>query len=420
MPRFDHDISQAISIVPAAPTDANFAVIREAASGPVPDNPALDLWAPTRPDPRGRSGPLDTQLADLLRFLLENRGSDLHLSVGIPPTVRIDGTLLPIEGQPVLDTDTVQRMIRSTLSVEQWPSYLDVRQLDYSLALDEQGRFRVNAYHQRGTPAAAFRAIENYIPSLDELGVPPGVRRMMDFPYGLVLFVGPTGSGKSTTQASLISQIAQTRPVHILTIEDPVEYMHQHQTAIVNQREVGSDVKSFADGLRAALREDPDVILLGEMRDEESISITLTLAETGHLVFATLHTNDASQAMDRIVDAYAAERREQVQTQLAAVLQGVVSQRLVRRVGHGRVGAFEVLIATDAVRNLIREGKTRQLRNVIATGSNEGMQTLEASLDAIVSAGLATYDEALSLSQYPKEIRNPAIMAAIAPPTGRR
>ncbi len=386
------------------------------------DDPSkiVDFWAPTRPPARGETAPLDLQLTRLLTHLLDVRGSDLHLSAAIPPTIRVDGVLAPIAGEDVLEPEVITRMLRTTLNDELWTGYLDIRQVDYSLELAGKGRFRVNAYHQRGTPAAAFRAIEHYIPTLEELGVPPGVQRMMNFPYGLVLFVGPTGSGKSTTQASLIDRIAATRPCHILTIEDPVEYIHRHQVAIVSQREVGTDVRSFAHGLRAAMREDPDVILLGEMRDEESISTTLTLAETGHLVFATLHTNDASQSIDRLIDSYSADRRDQIQTQLASVIQGVVSQRLVRRKGGGRVGAFEVMIATEAVRNLIREGKTRQIRNVISTGSNEGMQTLEASLDAIVHHGLVTYEEALTVSQYPKEIRNPAITVATQAATATR
>jgi twitching motility protein PilT len=219
-----------------------------------------------------------------------------------------------------------------------------------------------------------------------------------------VLVTGPTGSGKSTTLAAMIDRINQTRPVHILTIEDPIEYLHHHKVAMVNQREVGADVTGFTEGLRSALREDPDVILLGEMRDLDSISITLTLAETGHLVFATLHTNDAPQSLDRIVDVFPAERREQVQVQLAGTLQGVISQRLLPAIGGGRVGAYEVLMANDAVRNLVREGKSRQLRNAMLSAQQEGMQTLEMDLARLVSSGILSFDTAAEVSQYPKEI----------------
>ena len=402
-----------------APEDDFSLLYRAAAGTPQPDR-SLDSWTPPKPSLAPTGDQLDPELERLLNYLIANRGSDLHLTVEVPPSARIDGTLLPIEGEPPMDADRLNRMLRSSLNDELWTRFIDDRQVDYSVALDDDSRFRVNAFHQRGYPSAVFRAIQSYIPTLEELGVPAGVQRVMNFPYGLVLFVGPTGSGKSTTQAALISRIAQNRPCHILTIEDRVEYVHRHSTALVSQRAVGTDVRTFEDGLRAALREDPDVILLGEMRDLESISITLTLAETGHLVFATLHTNDAAQAIDRIVDSYPAERRDQIQTQLSSVLQGVVSQRLAKRIGKGRVGAYEVLLANDAVRNLIREGKTRQIRNVIATCAAEGMQTLESSINAVLSAGLITYEEAISLSQYPKEIQDPRFARAGQVPLGGR
>jgi twitching motility protein PilT len=240
--------------------------------------------------------------------------------------------------------------------------------------------------------------------SLEELGAPWAANELLNRPYGLVLVVGPTGSGKSTTLAAMIDRINETKPVHILTIEDPIEYLHNHKVAMVNQREVGTDVNNFLDGLRSALREDPDVVLLGEMRDLDSISITLTLAETGHLVFATLHTNDASQALDRIVDVFPAERRDQIQIQLAGTLQGVISQRLLPAEGGGRVAAYEVLMANDAVRNLVREGKSRQLRNTMISGQQEGMQTIEMDLARLVSSGILSFDVAAEVSAYPKEI----------------
>ena len=329
--------------------------------------------------------------------------------------VRIDGTLRRRDQTAALHDDLIFTMLRSTMDDEVWETFEQRRQVDYSLALGNLGRFRVNAYHQLGSPAAAFRAISPKVPTLAEIGVPPEVSRMTEFPYGLVLFVGPTGSGKSTTQAALVGKINAERPCHILTIEDPVEYLHGHGVAMVNQREVGNDVHSFADGLRSALREDPDIILLGEMRDEESISITLTLAETGHLVFATLHTNDArpgDRPHHRQLPGRAARPDPDPARRSAAGCRQPAAG--AARSGSGRAVACEVMVANEAVRNLIREGKTRQLRNVIATGSTEGMRTMESSLDALVQGGAVAYEEAIAISQYPKEIRHPALSAGIA------
>ena len=253
--------------------------------------------------------------------------------------------------------------------------------------------------------ALALRVVPFRVRSLEELGAPRATTTLLNRPYGLVLAVGPTGSGKSTTLAAMIDRINETKPVHILTIEDPVEYVHQHKVAMVNQREVGTDTISFEEGLRSALREDPDVVLLGEMRDLESIQIALSLAETGHLVFATLHTNDASQALDRMIDVFPSDKRDQIQTMLAGALQGVISQRLLPGVSGGRVAAYEVLIATDAVRNLVREGKSRQLRNIVATGGPDGMQTIEMDLARLVSSGLVTMEMAQSISAFPSEVQ---------------
>jgi twitching motility protein PilT len=278
------------------------------------------------------------------------------------------------------------------------------RQLDFAFSWRTHSRFRANAYFQRGEPALALRLIPAEIPAPEHLGLPEVCQRLVGLPHGLVLVTGPTGSGKSTSLAAMVQHISRTRPCHILTIEDPVEYLHDSNVALVNQREVGDDCTSFAQALRAALREDPDVVLVGELRDLETISLTLTLAETGHLVFGTLHTNDASQTVDRIIDVFPTDQQAQVRTQLSMSLAAVIAQRLIPRIGGGRVAAFEVLTATSAVSNLIREAKSRQLRNVIATSSREGMQLLEQSLTRLVSEGLVTLEDAKAISVYPDEI----------------
>ena len=346
----------------------------------------------------------DPMLVTLLQATVSAGASDLHITVGRPATVRRDGVLVPFEGVAMLQPADTERIVLSLLDDHQKRELDENSQVDFSFGLDSLGRFRANAYKQRNSYALALRVIPFKVRSLDELGAPWAATELLNRPYGLVLVVGPTGSGKSTTLAAMIDTINQTRPVHILTIEDPVEYLHEHKVAMVNQREVGTDVNSFTDGLRSALREDPDVILLGEMRDLDSISITLTLAETGHLVFATLHTNDASQALDRIIDVFPGERRDQIQTQLAGTLQGVISQRLLPANGGGRVAAYEVLMANDAVRNLLREGKSRQLRNTMISGQKDGMQTMEMDLARLVSSGIISIETASEISQYPKEI----------------
>ena len=314
----------------------------------------------------------DPMLKALLEATVHAGASDLHITAGRPPTARRDGVLVPFEGVSVLTNGDTERMVMSLISTRQKVELSENFQVDFSFGLPGLGRFRANAFYQRGALALALRVVPHRIRSLEELGAPTAATDLLNKPYGLVLVVGPTGSGKSTTLAGMIDRINETRPCHILTIEDPIEYLHQHKMSMVNQREVGSDVSSFTEGLRSALREDPDVILLGEMRDLDSISITLTLAETGHLVFATLHTNDAAQALDRIVDVFPAEKRDQIQIQLSGSLQGVLSQRLLPAEAGGRVAAYEVLIANDAVRNLLREGKSRQIRYVMISGQITG------------------------------------------------
>jgi len=347
----------------------------------------------------------DPILVSLLTATVNSGASDLHLTVGRPATARRDGVLVSFENVPVLTGDEIDRMIYSLLDERKMEELRKERQVDFSFGVSGLGRFRANAFQQRGTLSLALRVVPFRVRSLEELGAPEACTSLLNKPYGIVLVVGPTGSGKSTTLAAMIDRINETKPVHILTIEDPVEYLHQHKVAMVNQREVGSDVESFTDGLRSALREDPDVVLLGEMRDLDSIQISLSLAETGHLVFATLHTNDAAQALDRIIDVFPGERRDQIQIMLAGALQGVISQRLLPSIGGGRVAAYEVMMANEAIKNLVREGKSRQMRNMISTGAGEGMQTIEMDLARLVAAGLITMETAMDASAYPKEIQ---------------
>jgi twitching motility protein PilT len=347
----------------------------------------------------------DPTLVSLLEATVHSGSSDLHLTVGRPATVRRDGVLVSFENVPVLTSDEIDRMVYSLLDERKLHELNTDRQVDFSFGVPGLGRFRANAFRQRGQLALALRVVPFRVRSLEELGAPAACTTLLNRPYGIVLVVGPTGSGKSTTLAAMIDRINETRPVHILTIEDPVEYLHHHKMAMINQREVGTDVQSFPDGLRSALREDPDVVLLGEMRDLDSIQISLSLAETGHLVFATLHTNDAAQALDRIIDVFPSERRDQIQIMLAGALQGVISQRLLPAIGGGRVAGYEVMVANEAIRNLVREGKSRQMRNMIATGAGEGMMTIEMDLARLVAAGLISLDVAMASSAYPKEVQ---------------
>ena len=352
--------------------------------------------------------PADTRIASLLNNLWELSATDLLLTVGAPPMMRRDGQLQPFNGDlPLTAKDTAALLDSILKSVGREPFTDDIRELDFSFTYQDKARIRGNAYRQRGNVAVALRLIPHAIPSFEWLAIPPSVQKWAELRRGLVFVTGPTGGGKSTTLASLIEWINQNRRCHIITIEDPIEYVHDHALSAVDQREVGDDTLSFNDALRSALREDPDVLLVGEMRDLESIRFALTIAETGHLVFATLHTNDVSQALDRIVDVFPAEQQTQIRVQLANTLSGICYQRLLPRLDGGLVAAFEVMAATPAVRNLVREGKTNQLRNVLLTGQSDGMQTLEMSLSALVRDGVVSYDEAASVSLYPKEIAKP-------------
>jgi twitching motility protein PilT len=316
-----------------------------------------------------------------------------------------------VPGQPPLGSRDTDRLLAEMLTDER-AAGLDLRrEHDFSFNWRDVARVRGNAYSQRGTTAIALRIVTRKIPTMDQLGLPTVVRGFAGLHQGLVLVTGPTGSGKSTTMASIIDQINTDRACHIITIEDPIEYVHEPRRAVVSQREVGLDTASFPDALRSSLREDPDVLLVGEMRDLESIRFALSIAETGHLVFASLHTNDTAQALARIVDVFPAEQQAQVRTQLAAALTAIVYQRLLPRVGGGLVAAHEVLIATTAVRNLIKEGKTHQLRNALVTGQRDGMLTFENSLNSLIAAGLVSYEEAVTRSLYPRDVQRPLLPA---------
>jgi twitching motility protein PilT len=344
--------------------------------------------------------------ADLLLEVLERKASDLHVSAGAKPMLRIRGRLTPLEDYPTLTQQDTREVIYSILTNDQRQRLETDWQIDFAYAIPNVARFRVNAYFQRSAIGAAFRLIPHEIKSVDELGLPPVCHELAHKPRGFVLVTGPTGSGKSTSLAAIINEINETRNDHILTVEDPIEFLHPHKNCLVNQREVGSDASSFAAGLKAALRQDPDVILVGEMRDLETIHTALTAAETGHLVFATLHTQDAPQTIDRIIDVFPPEQQQQVRVQLSVALQGVICQQLLPTSdGAGRTAACEVMIPTAAVRNLIREGKTHQILSAMQTGSNSGMQTMDAALATLVRQGKITQRLAEQRSSSPDDLR---------------
>jgi twitching motility protein PilT len=342
-----------------------------------------------------------------LKELWDRQGTDLLLTAGAAPLMRIDGRLEPIVDVVPLTPKQVDGIVDQVLGEELAATFDFEGEVDFSFSWNSQARFRGNAFRQRHSSALALRLIPFQIPTFDDLGLPSVVHDLVNLPHGLVLVTGPTGSGKSTTLASMIEYINENRACHIITIEDPIEYLHQHKKAAVNQREIGEDSISFERALKSVLREDPDVLLLGEMRDLESIAAALTVAETGHLVFATLHTNDTAQALDRIVDVFPSDRRPQIQVQLAHVLAAVIYQRLLPRREGGLVAAFEIMLGNHAVRNLVREGKTGQLRNVVATHQSEGMRTLEMDLSRLVADGTVTLEAAQAVSLHPREIQVP-------------
>ena len=346
---------------------------------------------------------MDERVEKLLQDVADRGGSDLLFAPGAAPTARINGALVRLSDES-MTADTTLTLAR-TLAGARWDELVSRRELDFSFSFGESARVRANLFFQRGTLAGALRFVPFVIPTLEMLGAPAACTDLIARPNGLVLVTGPTGAGKSTTVASMLDRINRSRAVHIITIEDPIEYVHQHHRAMVVQREVGSDTHDFAGALRSALREDPDVVQVGEMRDLETISATLTIAETGHLVFGTLHTNDTAQAIDRIVDVFPSQQQRQIQIQLSQTLAAVIHQRLLPRAdGSGRVAAFEVMLGTPAVKNLIKEGRSNQLRNVLATGAAAGMHTLEADLRRLVREGVISLETAVAESLFPTEL----------------
>lgn len=377
---------------PQAPPPANPQPADVATAQPV--QPEVDAASQVHEMQVTTQGSTKLAIEPFLEEVIRRDASDLHVQVGLPPMVRVDGALAPIRGQAVLSAENIDDILFGLLDDEQKEVYLKDKEIDFSFAYGELGRFRVNAFHEKGNPAVAFRLIPNKIRTVEDLQLPPIMNKLTEFPRGLVLVTGPTGSGKSTTLAAMLDKVNRERAMHIITIEDPIEYQHHHKKSIVVQREVHFDTRSFSSALRSSLREDPDVVLIGEMRDLETISTAITVAETGHLVFATLHTNSAAQSIDRMVDVFPPHQQQQIRIQLASVLQGIVAQRLIPMVGGGRMAVAEILVVTPAVRNIIREGKTHQLDAVIQTGAEYGMQSMDATLARNIHEGKITYEEA--------------------------
>jgi twitching motility protein PilT len=348
---------------------------------------------------------IESGLNDYLFDAINAGASDLHITVGLPPMIRVSGKVQPLD-YPPLTANTTREMLYDILSNEQRQRLENDWELDIAYTLPRVARFRVNVYFQRGSLGAAFRTIPEKILNFNDLGLPKAIEQMAETPRGLVLVTGPTGSGKSTTLASMVDKINEERHEHIMSVEDPIEFLHTHKNCIVNQREVNQDTKSFAEALKHVLRQDPDVILVGEMRDLETISLAITAAETGHLVFATLHTQDAPQTVDRIIDVFPSHQQAQVRAQLAIALQGIVTQTLIpKRDGKGRVVACEILVPTPGVRNLIREGKNHQIYSAMQTGGKFGMQTMDAALVELVRKGAISREEAEKRSSNADELK---------------
>ncbi len=428
----DFDGARLVVAFPDPGDDAALAAVGQAtgyeiipaAAGRYEIQHAIDsVFGPAAPpvgDPARDVNPVEDEVEgihvnDLLKLVLEQKGSDLHLTAGSPPVIRVHGELRIVEGVDALSGSQIREMIYAILTQKQREKFENDLELDCSYSLPGRSRFRVNVFLQRDNVGAVMRTIPYEIVPFDAIGVPAAVRAFAELPRGLVLVTGPTGSGKSTTLASLIDIVNREKAVHIMTVEDPIEFLHQHKRAVVNQREVGEDTKSFAEALRHVLRQDPDVILVGEMRDLETIQTALTAAETGHLVFATLHTQDAPQSIDRIIDVFPAHQQQQVRVQLAASLQGICTQQLLQTPdGQGRVLAAEVLVATPAVRNLIREGKIYQIYSLMQTGAKFGMLTMDQHLAQLVQAGKVTMAAALERCANPEDIRRLSLSTATA------
>lgn len=330
----------------------------------------------------------------LLEEVVKKDASDLHLQVGSQPMIRVDGSLMPADQSPVMSEDDVEKLIFAVMDEDQKSLLLKDKEVDFSFSFGDLGRFRVNAFHERGNLAAALRLIPSKLRTIEELELPKILNQFTNYPRGLVLVTGPTGSGKSTTLAAMVDKINTDKAVRIITIEDPIEYAHKSKKSIVVQREVHYDTNSFGAALRSALREDPDVVLIGEMRDLETMAAAVTIAETGHLVLATLHTNNAAQSIDRMIDVFPPHQQQQIRTELSGILQAIVSQRLVPTIGGGRAAVAEILVVTGAIRNIIREGKTHQIDAAIQTGGEQGMQSFDRTLVSYIQAGKITYDEA--------------------------
>ncbi|MGH9092355.1 MAG: type IV pilus twitching motility protein PilT, partial [Acidimicrobiales bacterium] len=375
------------------------------------DGMAAPGTAPHPGPPAAPGGAQDVELRlhvdDLLRYAVSIGASDLHLTTNMPPTVRLHGALRPMEDVERLDHETLRDMVYGILPQTQRERFEAEHELDTSHSIAGVGRFRVNVCLQRGTIAVAMRPIPHEIPEFHTLGLPESVRSFTELRRGLVLVTGPTGSGKSTSLASLVDIINQTKPLHVVTVEDPIEFLHNHKRSVISQREVGADTGSFSEALRRVLRQDPDVILVGELRDLETISTALTAAETGHLVFATLHTQDAPSTIDRVIDVFSADQQDQIRIQLASSLQGVVTQQLVPTVdGNGRAVAAEVLVCTPAIQNLIRGAKTHQIYSLMQTGGQYGMQTMDQSLATLVTRGVVTQGVAMDRCRSEEDFRN--------------
>ncbi len=368
--------------------------------------------------PDGPQGAVRRAIDDYLADAMVQEASDLHITAGLPPMVRVRGEVQPLDYEP-LTPNVTRELIYDILSNDQRQRLESDWELDFAYSLPRTARFRVNVYFQKGSLGAAFRTIPHEILSLNKLGLPKAVESLTEKPRGLVLVTGPTGSGKSTTLAAMIDRINETRNEHIMSVEDPIEFLHAHKKCIVNQREVSQDTRSFAQALKHVLRQDPDVILVGEMRDLETISLAVTAAETGHLVFGTLHTQDAPQTVDRIIDVFPPHQQHQVRAQLANALQGIITQTLIpRRDGSGRVVACEVLVPTPGVRNLIREGKNHQIYSAMQTGGKYGMQTMDAALVELLRRGTISREEAEKRSSNPEELKRLAGGTSVGAGTG--